>query len=249
MRAQESNLDEVRAAGREPDDWVADLQQEVEKQRVLAASLEHENTMLRMKLMPVIAGGLLAAMGVLFWGIASSPTSRLLAQAGARPAGDAEADARRILENLAIGAGLPVPKLYVIETSAPNAFAAGMHPDHAVVAVTRGALGLFERRELEGVFAHELSHIGNHDIRLNSIVATIALFLRIPYLMFRRELKTEWGGAGRRGGTGLWRLAISPFGLYVFLIAPLVAGLIRAAVSREREFLADADAALLTRLP
>ena len=154
----------------------------------------------------------------------------------------------RILENLSIGAGLPVPKLYVIETSVPNAFAAGMDAEHAVVAVTRGALTLFDHRELEGVFAHELSHIGNQDIRLNTIVATVALFLRIPYLMFRRELNQR-GTITGRNRFGLWRLAVSPFGVYVFFVAPVVAAVIRAAVSREREFLADADAALLTRYP
>src|SRR6058998_3315416 len=131
--------------------------------------------------MPVIGCGLIAVLGVLFWGIASSPTSKLLVQAGARPAGEEESEAKRLLENLAIGAGLPPPKLYIIDSSAPNAFAAGMNPEHAVVAVTSGALALLsDKRELEGVLAHELSHIGNHDIRLNTIVASIALFLRIP---------------------------------------------------------------------
>src|SRR5207247_11245273 len=133
------------------------------------------------------------------WGFCSGesrlpPTSRLLVQAGAQPAGETEAEAKRLLENLAIGAGLPAPKLYVIESSVPNAFAAGMSPEHAVVAVTRGALRLLcDKRELEGVLAHEISHIGNHDIRLNTTVAAIALFLRIPYLMFCREMaNTGW---------------------------------------------------------
>ena len=244
-RMTELILQHTRADGRERDQAIIDLERRVEEQRERAATLQRENSTLRMKLMPVLAAALISALVLLFWSIASSPTSRLLVQAGARPAVQAEAEAQRVLENLAIGAGLPVPKLYVIESSAPNAFAAGMHPEHAVVAVTRGALGLLDRRELEGVFAHELSHIGNHDIRLNTIVATIALFLRIPYLMFRREMS----GPSQRSGTIWWRLAISPFGLYVFLIAPLAAALIRAAVSREREFLADADAALLTRYP
>jgi heat shock protein HtpX len=168
----------------------------------------------------VTTGGISAVLGILFWAIASSPTAKLLVQAGARPPVDGECDLQHLLEGLAIGAGLPTPKLYISDSSAPNAFAAGTHPEHAALVVTTGALRLLDRRELEGVFAHELSHIGNHDIRLNTVVASIALFLRSRYLA---------------AGT-----------LYV---GPLLADLIRASVSREREFLADADAALLTRFP
>jgi heat shock protein HtpX len=206
-----------------------------------------EDSVLFIELVSVFSAALMVVLGILFWGIASSPTSKLLVQVGARPAGLEEIEARHLLENLAIGAGLPWPKLYVIESSSPNAFAAGMDPNHAVVAVTRGALKLFDKRELEGVFAHELSHIGNHDIRLNTIVAAIALFLRIPYLLFKRELRQGWGRTRR--GIGMWEVALSPVGIYILFIAPLLAALLRAAVSREREFLADADAALLTRYP
>jgi heat shock protein HtpX len=248
IRQEEAFLRNLRASGQPRTEWDIELERNIADQREQAAKLETDNMALRMKLTPVMVLGLLAALGILFWGIASSPTSRLLVQAGAQPAGSGETEARRILENLSIGAGLPVPKLYVIETSVPNAFAAGMDPEHAVVAVTRGALALLDHRELEGVFAHELSHIGNYDIRLNTIVATVALFLRIPYLMFRRELR-ERGAIVNRNRFGWWRIAVSPFGLYVFFVAPAVAALIRAAVSREREFLADADAALLTRYP
>ena len=168
----------------------------------------------------VTTSGVAAVLGILFWAIASSPGSRLLVQAGARLAAPGESDVPHLLENLAIGAGLPPPKLYIGDSSAPNAFAVGTSPEHAALVVTTGALKLLDRRELEGVFAHELSHIGNHDIRLNTVAAGIALFLRSRYLAF---------------GT-----------LY---IGPLLANLIRASVSREREFLADADAALLTRFP
>ncbi len=92
--------------------------------------------------------------------------------------------------------GLPAPQLYVIESSSPNAFAAGTDPHHSVVVVTRGLLQLMDQRELEGVLAHELSHIVNHDTRLNTIVASIALFLRLPYLL-RRQQRREARGAGR----------------------------------------------------
>ncbi len=240
-------LKQAEAGSRERTELEATLEEELAQKQAETARLEQENRAMRYRILPVIALGLIAALGVLFWGIASEPTSKLLTQAGARPAGNGEAEAKRILENLAIGAGLPCPKLYVIECSAPNAFAAGLHPDRAVIAVTSGALGLFDHRELEGVFAHELSHIGNHDIRLNTVVASIALFLRIPYLLFRRDLRAEM--RFRRGGSGMWRLLLTPFGLYILFVAPVVAALIRAAVSREREFLADADAALLSGYP
>ena len=206
---------------------------------------------IRLKLMAVVSGALLAVLGLLFWGIASSPTSKVLALTGARPADTPEAECKRLLENLSIGAGVPTPRLYVIESSSPNAFAAGTDPRHSVVVVTRGLLLLMDQRELEGVLAHELSHIVNQDTRLNTIVASIALFLRLPYLLRKRQ---------RRNGGGnnynpfyrrfqMYRLALSPLYLYIFFIAPFLASVIRAAISRGREYLADADAALLTRYP
>jgi heat shock protein HtpX len=203
------------------------------------------------RLMVLFALGLIGVLGLLFWGIASSPVAKVLAFAGARPAGAPEADAKRALENLAIGAGLPKPRLYVIDTAAPNAFAAGFHPSHSVVAVTTGLLKLMDRRELEGVLAHELSHIGNHDTRLNTFVAAIALFLRLPYLMQRRGMQeskqTVSGPPMRQYRT--YRLMLSPLYIYIFFVAPVLAALIRSALSRSREYLADADAALLTRYP
>jgi heat shock protein HtpX len=250
LRSEERLLRRLGALG-ERSEWTQYMERDLEERRARLARLQDGDWELTRNLMPVFAGALIASLGILFWGIASSPTSRLLDQAGARPAGDSEHEAKRLLENLAIGAGLPTPKLYVIETSVPNAFAAGMNPREAVVAVTRGALTLLcDKRELEGVLAHELSHIGNHDIRLNTVVASIALFLRLPYLLFRRELRSSsWRYGGRRGGLGLWELALSPIGLYVLFVAPVMAALLRAAISRQREFLADADAALLTRYP
>jgi heat shock protein HtpX len=231
-----------------PDETRAAIQRKLEEQKKKLASQRSADSGLFIELMFAISAGILAIAGILFWGVASSPTSKLLVQAGAQPAGEREIEARRLLENLAIGAGLPWPKLYVIETSVPNAFAAGLDPHHAVVAVTRGALKLFDKRELEGVFAHELSHIGNHDIRLNTIVAMIAVFLRIPYLLFKRELRQN-DLASRRRRMGIWEIALSPIGIYILFIAPVLGALLRAAVSREREFLADADGVLLTRYP
>ena len=207
---------------------------------------------IHLKLIGLIAAALLAMLALLFWGIASSPTSKILALTGARPADTPEAECKRLLENLSIGAGIPTPRLYVIETSSPNAFAAGTDPRHSVVVVTRGLLQLMDQRELEGVLAHELSHIVNRDTRLNTIVASIALFMRLPYLLRKRKRRNyspgdNWNPIYRR--FRVYRLAMAPLYLYIFFIAPLMASLIRAAISRGREYLADADAALLTRFP
>jgi heat shock protein HtpX len=226
----------------------------------LAAKDAAEDPNLLLKMMLLIGTGVTAALGLFFWAIAKSPTSKLLNEAGALPAGSGDIEAVRLLENLSIGAGLPPPKLYIIETDTPNAFAAGMHPEHAVVAVTRGTLKLLDRRELEGVLAHELSHIGNRDIRLNTIATSITLFLRIPYLLFRRNLAATWsrdfGNESRTTGFSFMRrslrltdLALSPLAVYILVVAPVLGTIVRAAISREREFLADADAALLTRFP
>jgi len=209
-----------------------------------------EDPNLMLKIMLVVGAAVTAALVLLFWGIARQPAAKLLSAAGAWPAGSGDVEAVHLIENLAIGAGLPTPKLYVIESNAPNAFAAGMSPDRAMVAVTRGALKLLDRRELEGVLAHEISHIGNRDIRLNTIAASVTLFLRIPYLMFRRQLSGRSSGFSlMRRSLNLTDLAMLPLALYILVVAPIVGTLIRAAISRQREFLADADAALLTRYP
>jgi len=211
----------------------------------------------RSQMMMVVSGGLTALLGLLFWSLASSPASKILSMCGAVPAGASEKEAKRILENLAIGAGLPTPKLYVINSTNPNAFAAGADPQRAVIAVTQGLLTLLDHRELEGVLAHELSHIGNHDTRLNTTVAALALFLRLPYLLLKRRLdeasQNHYESLPLRRRGGWYRLvftvAMIPAIIYVFVIAPFLAALIRSAISRSREFLADADAALLTRSP
>ena len=190
----------------------------------------------------------MGALVLLFWSIASSPTAKLLVEAGASPCGASEKDTKELLETLALSAGLPAPKLFVIESSVPNAFAAGIGPQQSVVAVTRGALMLFDREEIESVLAHELSHIGNKDVQLNTVVAAVALFLRIPYLLFQRELHAgkQLHVSKRRSP---WRLALSPIGLYIVFVAPVVAAVIRAAVARGREFQADADVVKLTGSP
>ena len=194
---------------------------------------------------------MLSLLAVLLWTLASEPMSKLLALMGARVPTKEESHARRLLENLSIGAGLPVPKFYVMDSCSPNACAAGMDPSNSAVVVTEGLLHLLDARELEGVLAHELSHIGNRDTRLNTVVAAIALFLRIPYLLHQdhqadQDARLRLAGLHNYNWAGVLTL---PVRFYLFFVAPTMALLIQSAVSRSREYLADADAALLTRNP
>lgn len=153
----------------------------------------------------------------------------------------------RIVENLAIGDGVPMPKIYIINDPSPNAFATGRDPKHASVAVTSGILERLTKSELEGVIAHELSHVKNFDIRLMAIAAVLVGFIALAADLFMRGL--IWGGMRNedrdRRAQGLFLL----LGLIFAIIAPIVASLIQLAISRKREFLADASGALLTRYP
>lgn len=169
----------------------------------------------------------------------------VLKMAGAKPATREEYfDLYTLTENLSITAGLPMPKLYVIEDSVPNAFATGRNKDHAVVAVTTGLLHILERNELEGVIAHELSHIGNKDILLQTIVVVLVGFIAILSDMFTRSL--WFGGSDRDNKAGGWLVIV---GIVLMVLSPIIATLIQLAISRKREFLADASGALLTRYP
>ncbi len=153
----------------------------------------------------------------------------------------------RILENLTITAGLPMPRFFVIEDPAPNAFATGRNPEHAVVAVTSGLLNKLDRSEIEGVLAHELSHIGNRDMLVSTVAVVLVGFVSILADMFMRSL--WFGGHNRdgenRGGNGVMIIV----GILLSILAPIFATLIHLAISRKREFLADASAVLLTRYP
>ena len=174
----------------------------------------------------------------------------VLAMSGARPASKEDyPHLYNAVEGLALAAGRPVPRLYVIDDSAPNAFATGRDPAHGVVCVTTGLLDKMNRLQLEGVVAHEMSHIKNLDTRLQVLVAvlvgtTVLLSDWILRSMF-------YGRRGRRervrGGQGMAILLV--VGLVLALLAPLIAQLLRLAISRRREYLADASAALLTRYP
>ncbi len=154
-----------------------------------------------------------------------------------------------IVENLCITAGLATPKIYIINEAQPNAFATGRNPEHAVVAVTEGLLQKLNRSELEGVLAHELSHIGNRDMLLSTVVVVLVGFISIISDIFLRS--RFFGGFGRRNDREEGQVgAILMFiGVALAILAPLAATLMHLAISRKREFLADADGALLTRYP
>jgi heat shock protein HtpX len=152
-----------------------------------------------------------------------------------------------VVENLAITAGLPLPKIYIIEDKAPNAFATGRNKNHAVIAVTTGLLEMLDRSELEGVIAHELSHIGNRDILLSTVVVVLVGFVSLLSDMFIRSQIFGFGGRDREEGGGRSFLMI--VGILLAILSPIIATLIHLAISRKREFLADASGALLTRYP
>ncbi|MES2953206.1 MAG: M48 family metalloprotease [Patescibacteria group bacterium] len=150
----------------------------------------------------------------------------------------------QIVENLAITAGLPKPKVYIIEDPAPNAFATGRDKEHAVVAATTGLLSILTKTELEGVIGHELSHIGNRDILVSTVAVLLAGCISILADMFLRSL---WWGGGRDRDRGNGILTV--VGILLAILAPIFGTLMQLAISRRREFLADASGALLTRYP
>jgi heat shock protein HtpX len=177
-----------------------------------------------------------------------------LAVNGAKPADPAQFhQLHNVVEEVAIAAGVPKPKVYVIDTDAPNAFATGRSPSHASIAVTRGLLAIMNREELQGVIAHELSHVRNYDILLMTIVAIIG-----GLLVLFRDVFLRWGlfggfGGGRRrdsrGGGGQLGLILVVVAIAFAIISPLLIAIIRAAISRQREYLADASGALIVRNP
>lgn len=168
-----------------------------------------------------------------------------LTMAGAHPATrEKYFDLYTIVENLSITAGLPMPKVYVIEDVAPNAFATGRNKNHSVVAVTTGLLSIMDKSELEGVIAHELSHIGNKDMLLSTVAVVLVGFVSIiSDMMIRGAI---FGGRDDNDkGNGIFAIV----GIILAILAPIFASLIQLAISRKREYLADASASLLTRYP
>jgi heat shock protein HtpX len=180
-----------------------------------------------------------------------SSDSVALSVAGAKQVTEEqERELFRVVENLTIGAGLPMPKVYVIEDGAMNAFATGRDPKHASVAITRGLMEKLEYRELEGVMAHELSHVANRDTLLTGttvvLVGVLALLsdLALRMTLYGAGGRSSYRGRNNKGGAILLILA-----LVAAILAPIAAKVISLAVSRQREYLADASGALLTRYP
>lgn len=173
----------------------------------------------------------------------------VLAISKARPVDrDVEPYLVNTVEGLAIAAGMPVPKAYVIDDPSPNAFATGRNPENAAIAVTTGLIGMMDRQELEGVVAHELAHVKNYDTLLTTLAAVLAGSVT---LISEWMLRSFWWGGGRRrsreeGQLGAILMVVA---LVLALLAPLAATLIRMAISRNREYLADASGAMLTRYP
>jgi len=150
-----------------------------------------------------------------------------------------------VVEGLAIAAGLPTPRAYVIEDPAPNAFATGRNPDNAAIAVTTGLIEKLDRLELEGVVAHELAHVKNYDTLVQTLAAVMAGTIVLLADWMLRSL--WWGGGRRRQGAG--GVVVLIIGISLMVLAPFFATVIQMAISRNREYLADANAALLTRYP
>jgi heat shock protein HtpX len=173
----------------------------------------------------------------------------VLAMSGAKElTHDTNKEIYHLVENLCITAGLPTPKIYIIEDTAPNAFATGRDPQHAVIALTTGIIQKLEKAELEGVIAHELSHIGNRDMLLATLVTVMVGIIVLLADWFRRWTFFGRRGRSREGGGQLAAIMLIA-AIILSILAPLFAQLMHLAISRKREFLADASGALLTRYP
>jgi heat shock protein HtpX len=196
-----------------------------------------------------IALGIAAAMAI---GSYRYGDRLVLASTRARPVTpDEEPRLHNIVEGLAIAAGLPKPAVYVVPEQAPNAFATGRDPEHSSIAVTRGLLDTMNRVELEGVIGHEIAHVQDRDILLGTVVATLVGAIVLISEFF---LRFWWIGGGRRrgsdsGGGGAAGLVLLVVGIVLLILAPIAGQIIKLAVSRNREYLADAQGALLTRYP
>lgn len=187
----------------------------------------------------------------LSWGSYFYSDKVALAISRARPADPGiHARLHNVTEGLSIAAGIPKPRVYVIEDPAPNAFATGRNPEHAAIAVTTGLLEKMNRVELEGVVAHELGHVRNYDILVSTIAVTLAGVVVLLSDWLLRAMWWSGGGRGRRSSGGNPAgLVLVLAGVVLALLAPLIAQLIKAAVSRKRESLADATAVQFTRYP
>jgi len=195
--------------------------------------------------------GLVLALVVAFvmsWGSYWYSDKIVLSMSRARPVDrTVEPYLVNTVEGLAIAAGLPVPRAYVIDDPAPNAFATGRNPDNAAIAVTTGLVQMMNRQELEGVLAHELAHIKNYDTLIQTLAAVLAGSVTLISEWMLRSF--WWGGRDRDRDSGQFGAIMMVAAIVLALLAPLAATLIQLAISRKREYLADASAAMLTRYP
>lgn len=203
--------------------------------------------------LPVPVGTIvaLAIGGMSAYASLNEGARKVLASSGATPVAPETQDHRQltnVVEEMSIAAGLPVPALYVIPDDDPNAFATGKDPDHAAIAVTEGLLTHLNRDELQGVVAHEMSHIRSMDIRLMTVVAALVGSVMLIAEFGLRSMRMG-GGRKRSSGRGGGNALVFVVWLLALLLAPLIARLLAMAVSRRREYLADASAAELTRNP
>lgn len=199
---------------------------------------------------PQVIGIALIASGIMSLGSYYFSDKIILSLSSARPASrEKDFHFYTVAENLSLAAQIPMPALYVIEDSALNAFATGRDPDHAVIVATRGLLDKLDRTELEGVVAHEISHVKNYDIRVMALVTVLVGVLTLLADWFLRA--SSWTGSSRRksSGEGQVGVLLTIIGIVLALLSPLIANLIKLAISRRREFLADASGVQLTKFP
>lgn len=195
-------------------------------------------------------GLILSAIFGLVYGLIAYYAGRnmLMSMANAKPVTKKEEPyLYHTVEGLALAAGIPTPKAYIIEDPAPNAFATGRNPKNSAIAVTRGLLNKLNRQELEGVIAHEMGHIKNYDIRYMMIASVmVGVIMMLSHFLLRTFL---FGGGRNRGGDGRAKAIFIIIGLALAILSPLIGKLIQLSVSRKREYAADATGAMLTRYP
>jgi heat shock protein HtpX len=185
---------------------------------------------------------------VMTWGSYYNSDKIALSMSKAKPADGPEYNQlNNIVEGLSIAAGMPKPRVYVVQDDAPNAFATGRNPEHAAIAVTTGLMNKMSRDELEGVIAHELSHVKNRDTLVMTLAVTMVGVIVLLSDWMLRSL--WWGGGGRRDDRGGGNAIFAILGIVLLIVAPLVGRIMHMAISRRREFLADADAVFITRYP
>jgi heat shock protein HtpX len=203
----------------------------------------------------LVTTGAVALGAILAVGSYRSGDKLVLAASGAKPVDEVAApQLTNVVRELSIAAGIPMPKLYLIDDSAPNAFATGRDPDHASIAVTTGLLEKLDREELQGVIGHELSHVRNYDIRFTLLVGVLVGSIALLADMYLRV--SFWSAVGRRGSRGGGRsegvgpgAIMAVIAIVLAILAPIISRLVQMAVSRQREYLADASAVELTRNP